>query len=563
MAEPDARTSRMTRFAATLHPWGVVAATLAFIVALSPSLLPRDWFYQGVVSGVAAGLTYPLGFVAQWLWHTLPGSWRASPRTRWIVERVAPVIAVLWIIGFVIAARGWQNDLAALTGAPLPSLWGSLLIVPTGLAFFLLIIGAGRIIGWLARRIARRLPGSWQDTVRASVAWVLVLIVGAWVVEKALPGTLVAGAERAFAVVNTVPDAPAPEQPQRSGSPQSRIAHENTGKQGARFLAQGLDAAGLAQATGSPAQEPIRIYPGALAAPTDRERAELAIAELERTGAAEREAMLLVMTTGTGWVNLHAAQAFEMLYGGDTAIVAEQYSNIPSAYHFFTDGHDVATAGRDFLGPIIDWWNTLDPETRPELYLYGESLGTTGVETAFSGMRDIIASVDGILLAGPPNFNPLHTELTEARDPDSREVLPRLSEVTAVRFADDRDMIRTWYGDGAAPDWGPTRVLYIQNASDPVVWWSPQLLFQEPEWLKEEAGRDRLPQMRWFPIITFLQVAADLPVSQNAPQGSGHNYGADLLDGFAAIAGPDRFTPEQVGGLYAPYAAATTAEPIR
>ena len=56
--------------------------------------------------------------------------------------------------------------------------------------------------------------------------------------------------------------------------------------------------------------------------------------------------------------------------------------------------------------------------------------------------------------------------------------------------------------------------------------------------------RERTPYsakrvMQWMPIISSLQVAADLPGAKDVPDGHGHNYGASVLDGFAAIAGPD------------------------
>ena len=56
--------------------------------------------------------------------------------------------------------------------------------------------------------------------------------------------------------------------------------------------------------------------------------------------------------------------------------------------------------------------------------------------------------------------------------------------------------------------------------------------------------RERTPYsakrvMQWMPIISSLQVAADLPGAKDVPDGHGHNYGASVLVGFAAIAGPD------------------------
>jgi uncharacterized membrane protein len=40
-------------------------------------------------------------------------------------------------------------------------------------------------------------------------------------------------------------------------------------------------------------------------------------------------------------------------------------------------------------------------------------------------------------------------------------------------------------------------VMYLQNSSDPVVWWNPQLLYQSPAWLEEPRGPDLSPDMSW------------------------------------------------------------------
>ncbi len=87
-------------------------------------------------------------------------------------------------------------------------------------------------------------------------------------------------------------------------------------------------------------------------------------------------------------------------------------------------------------------------------------------------------------------------------------------------------------------------MLYIQHTSDPVVWWSPDLMFSRPDWLAEPPGHDRLPQMRWFPFVTFWQVSADLTNAAGVPDGHGHNYGTAVLDGWLAIARPDGWTAD-------------------
>ena len=52
--------------------------------------------------------------------------------------------------------------------------------------------------------------------------------------------------------------------------------------------------------------------------------------------------------------------------------------------------------------------------------------------------------------------------------------------------------------------------------------------------------------MRWYPIVTFFQVTADMAGnvtnSAGTPRGHGHNYGDLQLDGWVAVAAPEGWT---------------------
>ena len=62
--------------------------------------------------------------------------------------------------------------------------------------------------------------------------------------------------------------------------------------------------------------------------------------------------------------------------------------------------------------------------------------------------------------------------------------------------------------------------------------------------LIEPPGADRTASMRWYPIVKFWQVSADMTNASSVPGGHGHNYGELLLDGWAAVAQPDGWTAE-------------------
>jgi uncharacterized membrane protein len=92
-------------------------------------------------------------------------------------------------------------------------------------------------------------------------------------------------------------------------------------------------------------------------------------------------------------------------------------------------------------------------------------------------------------------------------------------------------------------------VLYLQHASDPIVWWSPRLIWDEPDWLGEPHGQDVLDAMVWIPLVTFWQVAADLPLATGVPDGHGHNYHRDFVDGWATVLHPAGWTPDKAEHL--------------
>jgi uncharacterized membrane protein len=323
----------------------------------------------------------------------------------------------------------------------------------------------------------------------------------------------------------------------RSGSPRSLVPWDSLGQLGQRFVSGGPTRGELNEAAPGAAVAPIRVYVGLDSAEDAQARTDLAMAELRRTGAFDREALVVVTTTGRGWVNSVAAASIELVYGGDTAIVATQYSYLPSWLSFLLDRERSEEAGRLLVDAVAAEVDARPEDDRPRLLVYGESLGSQGSEAAFSSLADIRAHTDGVLWVGPPHANRLWRSLVERRDPGTSEVAPVYASGLVVRFADS-------VVDLQRPDtpWLDPRVLYLQNASDPIVWWNWDLLFDRPDWLVENPGADVHPAMSWYPIVTFWQVSADLMHAKEVPDGHGHNYGDLILDGWVAVAAPEGWT---------------------
>jgi uncharacterized membrane protein len=146
--------------------------------------------------------------------------------------------------------------------------------------------------------------------------------------------------------------------------------------------------------------------------------------------------------------------------------------------------------------------------------------------------------------AGPPNFNTLWRKVVNGRDAGSPEILPIYQNGETVRFAAKP-------ADFKRPDktWSSPKVAYLQNPSDPIVWWSPKLLFEKPDWLSEPRGADVSSHTVWLPIITFWQVSGDMVFSTGVPDGHGHKYGKLPTDAWGYVAPSDGWTPQKTEDL--------------
>jgi uncharacterized membrane protein len=353
-------------------------------------------------------------------------------------------------------------------------------------------------------------------------------------------------ADASFRTLNgeTHADLAAPSDPLRSGGQGSLVSWDSLGNQGRQFIGSGPNVTELEEFGGSGARPPVRVYIGMDAAESSRERAALAVRELQRTGGFDRAVLCLITTTGTGWVNEQAVDPLEYMYHGDSALVATQYSYLPSPISFLVDAERARDAGRDLFDAVYPVWSRMPATERPKLLVFGESLGSFGAEAAFSGPADIRNRTDGMLLLGPPNHNQLWTEFLTDRDPGSPAVLPVYEHGETVRFAaDPADLSRP------TGVWGTPRVVYLQYPSDPITWWSPRLMVSRPDWLAEPRGADVLPAVRWYPFVTFWQVSADMAFANDVPAGHGHNFGAAPAAAWAQIAPPLGWSAERTATL--------------
>lgn len=531
---------------------GLLLGTLFFAFSLTPSLVPRDFVVQGVISGLSFVAGYSLGFAAHWVWDYLglpnPTAWLDR-----IIKGIATAVCLLLVTGFLWQASEWQNRLRALMEMPPQDGLRVISIGLIALLIFLVFLLLARLFTLTFRFLSRHLE-PWVPRRVSRLVGVTAALALFWaVIDGVVFSLALRTADNSFQRLDALiqDDLERPAVTERAGGPDSLMDWEELGSRGRRFVTGGPDAAAIADHRGEPAMEPIRVYSSLGATDTPEARAELALAELKRLDAFERSVLLLATPTGRGWIDPAAQDPVEYLFGGDIATVTAQYSYLPSPLSLIAEGeYGVATA-RALFKAVHDHWSRLPEDERPALYLHGLSLGALNSDRSFDFYDIIEAPFDGALWSGPPFRSETWRTVTTGRDPDSPAWLPVFRDGSVIRFANQERGL-----DAAPGDWGRFRIGILQYASDPVTFFDPQSFYSEPDWMQAPRGPDVSPDLQWFPVVTMLQLLADMAAG-DAPRGYGHEYAAeDYIDAWVALTEPEGWSASDTRRLKARFRAA-------
>ncbi|MGY1802217.1 alpha/beta-hydrolase family protein [Blastococcus sp. SYSU D00922] len=483
---------------------------------LGTQALDARWRLHGRLA--AFPLAVPVGLGTAYALDRLAArGHREQPATSSGPSPLSSLAVATGIVGGVGAAAYGEQAVADLVarrlGAALPGppeLWRL-----AGHAGFLAVLGAGASSVW--HRAMRRIEGMTSADVP---------VFGPDEAERWVPPTV-------------------------SGGPGSRVSWAGMGRDGRlhalatvhpRPVADRPDGTpdlSIETVMGVPARAaPVAVYVGLDNAPTPRDRVELAMTELERTGAFDRSLLAFVSPTGTGYVNYVATAALQYLALGDVATVTLQYSRRPSPLSL-----GMVRGAREQNRLL--WLRVLErlrdrPGPRPRVVLFGESLGAHTSQDVFLhwGTLGLDAmGIDRALWIGTPYGSGWMRQVTRGGrldvDPEAVAVvndLDQLRERTAAR--------------GTRP-----RFVLLSHDNDGVTKFGPDLLWYPPEWLGPSRPRPEPvpsgsprgipPAMRWRPLTTFFQSLVDMKNAQTAgPFGAfQHDYRADLPRFLAEVYG--------------------------
>jgi uncharacterized membrane protein len=527
--------SYLRRFASSFSTVGLIVGLGLACISLTPSMLPRAVLVQGVLAGLVFALGYGIGATLHEIWKYMGLKSLKGKTARFVTWffACALILTAIYMLGKM---ANWQNSIHLLmemdeieTAYPLTVVSiavGTALVIV--LTFRLILFIAAKVINGIARLLPRR------------VAIVLGLAVVGYALVSLTTGVLLRsalhGLDNTFAALDRVLDDKydPPEDDLASGSARSVISWDDIGRNGKRFVLYGPGQTDITKLLGREAKHPIRVYAGYNSGDGLEERARLVLDELKRIGGFERSMLIVAVPTGTGWLDPAAVDTVEYLHAGDTAIVGLQYSYLPSWLTLLVEPEASSRAAKAMFDAVYGHWSSLDPDKRPRLYLHGLSLGAFGSADTVDFLTILSDPIDGALWSGPPFPSKFWHTITNGRHSDSPQWLPVFRDSSVIRF-----MNQDGFPDLVDAQWGPFRVVYLQYASDPMTFFSFDLAYMEPDWLGPDRGPDVSPDLKFYPLVTFLQVAFDMIVSTGVPSGYGHNFAANhYIDAWIEVTAP-------------------------
>jgi uncharacterized membrane protein len=355
-----------------------------------------------------------------------------------------------------------------------------------------------------------------------------------------------------------------------SGDPASLVSWDGLGREGRRhvvtyvrpeplkdlplsFLGKEVKDFTISTVMQEPARAtPVVIFVGLDNAPTETERVDLALAEMDRTDAWSRSLIMLISPTGTGYVNYVATACAQYMTRGDIATVTLQYSKRPSPLSL-GKVKGAKAQNRLLWLRILERVRLMEPAKRPRVVIFGESLGALTSQSPFAGWGTVgpeALGIDRALWIGTPEGSSWRHEICGPERPDVvRDVFAVVNDYE--QFCEIPEDQRS-----------KVRYVLLSHDNDGVTKFGPGLLAHRPAWLGDnrphmEEVPERSPRgvpasMRWRPVTTFFQSLVDMKNAQipGAFRAWAHDYRPDLADFIHDVYGLEA-SPEQLARIKA------------
>lgn len=497
---------------------GFFVACFLFLESLRPVLLPLNIKSQIIFSSIVIAIGYDLGLLLEFAIFKLGFSKIfIKNRKKYILIILIGILTVFQTQTYLTSQ---QKHFASfgITRIP-PNLYEMIL---GSFILALIILQIGKIIRIFGKFCAKHIR---KPKIRV-IAYSLVLILTTGLGYLALTFSIFALQVSLDISSRTKAIERQPINSEfRSSGLNSIISWEGLGQKGKEFVSteEALSDIGISNLP-KKEMEPIRIYAGIGNEPNLEKRVEIIMKEFERTKAFKRSVITMFTPSGSGWVNPVAVDSVEYITKGNSASVSLQYSNNQAIVQYIKDPKIPGKASALLFSKIRERLDLLQEDQRPKLYIYGESLGSLGSQEIFKNVpqNKIGESINGALWVGSPYSGPLWRKFALQENLKPTNSLIRVS----AHSSDFKENTAIW---------GPTRIAFLYNASDPIVWSDPDLIFKYPAWLKEPRSPELSYDVRWMPLLTYGHTWFELFSAKNLPSGFGHSYDQEIPCALAYV----------------------------
>ena len=291
------------------------------------------------------------------------------------------------------------------------------------------------------------------------------------------------------------PEIAPPTDPSKTGSAASLVNGTISAGRGGNSSASGPSRADIEAFLGAGALEPIRVYVGLNSADSPEERADLALRELIRRGRVRS------LGARRRRSDRHGLDGPCRRWTHSTTCIAATWRASRSSILYLTSWISLlvepgygSDTGRALFRKVYDHWTALPQDARPRLYLYGLSLGAFSSEQSVRLYEVLGDPIQGAVWVGPPFPSPGWRSVTDERQPGSPAWLPRFDDGSIVRFTNQENAL-----DIPGAKWGPMRIVYLQYASDPIVFFEPAALYRMPAWMARRVAPTSRPTCAGIP----------------------------------------------------------------
>ena len=231
---------------------GLSVAALFFAASVTPSLLPRTYLTQGVLSGFALAIGYGVGVAGVWMYQFLELREPAG-RVQSISKRLTVGVVAILFIGFIWRMTFWQNSIRELMGMERLETAYPYRTAAIALVLGAMLVAVARLFGWSCRFVASKLSHIVPKRIASAIAFALVALAAFFLSNDLITKNLLGMADSFFANLDERSDedlAP-PTEDLMTGSDASLVAWDSIGRQGKFFLAQGPTQSEIASFTES------------------------------------------------------------------------------------------------------------------------------------------------------------------------------------------------------------------------------------------------------------------------------------------------------------------------